>query len=459
MAMAMASDTRPHADATLVVGLGESGYSVVRFLVRRGVTPVVADSRDAPPMLERLRREHPTVEVHLGAFDAAMFERFGRVVVSPGVATREPALRAAVAAGAEVLGDVELFAALADAPVIAVTGSNGKSTVTALLGELLAAAGRDVRVGGNIGVPVLDLLADTPPDFYALELSSFQLETTSSLATTAAVVLNVSPDHLDRYDSVADYGRAKARIYTNCRACVVNRDDPVAGHLAPNGNTRHIAFGLGAPEHEDDFGLVTDARGRRQLCHGERRLLPLDALRLEGGHNAANVLAALALVHAAGVELDRAVLDRARDFGGLPHRMERVAEHAGVRWINDSKGTNVGATCAAIEGTDAPMVLIAGGVGKGADFSPLAAAAFGRVTHAIVLGADRAAIAAALAPVLPVSEAASLADAVSQAASLAAPGSVVLFSPACASFDMFRNFEHRGDVFRALVDEVTSCRR
>lgn len=459
MAVAMASNTQSRFADTLVVGLGESGYSVVRFLVRRGVMPVVADSRETPPMLARLQREYPELEAHLGAFDPALFERFGRVVVSPGVALSEPAVRAAVAAGADVLGDVEMFAVLADAPVIAVTGSNGKSTVTALVGELLSAAGRNVRVGGNIGVPVLDLVEETPPDFYALELSSFQLETTSSLAARAAVVLNVSPDHLDRYDSVADYGRAKARIYNRCETCVVNRDDPLAGHLAPNGGTRQIAFGLGEPGCDDDFGVASDESGRRYLCHGDRRLLAVDELRLEGGHNAANVLAALALIHAAGVDLDAAVLDRARGFGGLPHRMERVADHAGVRWINDSKGTNVGATCAAIAGIDAPVVLIAGGVGKGADFSPLAAAAFGRVSHAIVLGADRAAIAAALAPVLPVSEAPSLADAVSQAATLAEPGSVVLFSPACASFDMFRNFEHRGDVFRALVHEVTSCKR
>ncbi len=458
MAMAMTSDTIVQAPATLVVGLGDSGYSVVRFLTRCGNRPVVADSRDAPPMIERLRREHPDVEVHLGAFDPALFTAFDRVVVSPGVSVGEPAVRAAAAAGAEIVGDVELFAAMAGAPVIAVTGSNGKSTVTALTGELLAAAGRDARVGGNIGVPVLDLLDGDRPDFYVLELSSFQLETTSSLATAAAVVLNVTPDHMDRYADVAAYARAKSRIYRHCGTCVVNRDDTIAGHLAPNGSTQRVSFGLSAPPGDDDFGLRTGRAGGVDLVRGTRHLLGVDSLRLQGSHNVSNVLASLALVHVAGVELDGAVLARAASFAGLPHRMELVVEHAGVRWINDSKGTNVGAACAAIKGIDRPIVLIAGGVGKGADFSPLAEAAIGRVNHAIVLGVDRAGLAAALSPVIPVSEAESLADALAQATDVARPGTVVLFSPACASFDMFRNFEHRGDVFRSLVREATTCK-
>jgi UDP-N-acetylmuramoylalanine--D-glutamate ligase len=447
-------DTRP----TLVVGLGDSGFSVVRFLVRRGVYPVVADSRDAPPMVERLSREFPDIQIHLGPFDAALFAAFPRVIVSPGVSLAESALRAAQAAGAEILGDVELFAQVADAPVIAVTGSNGKSTVTALVGELLAAVGVEARVGGNIGVPALDLVDDDAPDFYVLELSSFQLETTSTLETTSAVVLNVSPDHMDRYRDVAAYGRAKGRIYDHCAHCVVNRDDVRAMSLAPATRTGQYSFGLSAPEHDDEFGLVEDA-GRRWLAQGEKRLLAADRLHLQGRHNIGNVLAAFALIHAAGIEISPAMTERARTFAGLPHRMELVADHDGVRWINDSKGTNVGATCAALQGIDAPVVLIAGGQGKGADFSPLAQAAFGRVTHAIVLGVDRAELDAALGVILPVTEVDSLAAAVKAAATIAHAGDVVLFSPACASFDMFRNFEHRGDVFRALVREQMSCRR
>ncbi len=458
MGAAMQSRDQHGAPTTLVVGLGESGYSVVRFLARHGQSPAVADSRAAPPMIERLGREHPGIEVKLGAFDTDWFRRFDRIVVSPGVSVNEPAVAAAREAGATIVGDVELFAALADAPVIGVTGSNGKSTVTALVGELLAAAGVDARVGGNIGVPVLDLLDEDAPDFYVLELSSFQLETTASLALAAAVVLNISPDHMDRYATLADYARAKGRIFRHCRRAVVNRDDDAAAALAPAAAAAAVHFGLSAPAGEEDFGIV-DRDGRRWLARGSKALLAVDEIRLEGSHNLGNMLAALALVAAAGIDLDDNVLDRARRFAGLPHRMERVAEHHGVRWINDSKGTNVGATCAALRGVEAPIVLLAGGVGKGADFAPLAQACAGRVRHALLIGEDADAIARALPADIPVEPVESLAAAVTRAAALATAGDVVLFSPACASFDMFRNFEHRGDVFRALVQEVVACRR
>lgn len=450
------SDRQP-ACRTLVVGLGASGYSAVRYLVGRGEIPVAADSRANPPMIDRLRREFPGVEVHLGPFSPERFGAFDRLVVSPGVWIGEPAIRSAREAGAEIVGDVELFARIADAPVIAVTGSNGKSTVTRLVGDLMTAAGIDARVGGNIGVPVLDLVDDDPPEFYVLELSSFQLETTSSLAPACSVVLNVAADHMDRYADLGEYARAKARIYDRAGVCVVNLDDPLAASLAGGGCSRRVGFGLGVPE-ANDFGVI-EGGGRRWLAHGGRRLVAVDEIRLEGSHNAANMLAALALVDAAGTALDDVVLERARSFAGLPHRLELVAEHGGVRWINDSKGTNVGATSAAIGGFDRPIVLIGGGQGKGADFSPLADAARGRLRAAILFGEDRDALARALAPVVEPVLVDSLASAVEQAAAVAREGDVVLFSPACASFDMFRNFEHRGDAFRALVQEVVACRR
>ncbi|KAA3624789.1 MAG: UDP-N-acetylmuramoyl-L-alanine--D-glutamate ligase [Proteobacteria bacterium] len=442
---------RHHAASTLVVGLGESGYSVVRFLCYRGETPTVADSRDAPPMAIRARSEFPDLDIHLGEFSPALFERFERIIVSPGVPVEHQAIRAARNAGAEIIGDIELFARLAAAPVIAVTGSNGKSTVTRLVGDLLSAAGFDTRVGGNIGVPALDLLEEQEPDFYVLELSSFQLETTASLTPLAAVVLNLSPDHMDRYASAAEYGRAKARIYTGCGVCVVNRDDAVAASLATAACRTHLTFGLDAPS-ADQFG-VRRRDGRAWLARGDEELAAVDELRLQGSHNVSNALAALALTAATGAPIGPRVLQMLRDFEGLPHRMELVASRDGVRWINDSKGTNVGAASAALAGLDAPVVWIAGGDGKGADFAPLAAAARGRVRHAILIGEDRDALAAVLDGVVAVSIAEGLDAAVALASRIARAGDIVLLSPACASFDMFRNFEHRGDVFRALVGE------
>jgi UDP-N-acetylmuramoylalanine--D-glutamate ligase len=443
---------------TLVVGLGESGYSVLRFLARRGVPPAVADSRATPPMMQRALEEFPDLELHLGPFSPALFETYERIVVSPGVAVSEPAIRNADRAGAEIIGDVELFARQADAPVIAVTGSNGKSTVTALVGELLAAAGVEARVGGNIGVPVLDLLDDDAPRFYVLELSSFQLETTFSLHTASAVVLNVTPDHMDRYADLAAYRKAKARIYARCDACVVNRDDPVAAGLASGDCRRRVVFGLSEPESSEAFGIAQRDE-RSWIAKGSHRLVAIDELTIQGSHNVSNMLAALALVDAAGVTISRAVMERARSFGGLPHRMELVAERNRVRWINDSKATNVGSACAAMKGIDEPIVLIAGGQGKGADFSPLAIAAEGRVRCAILIGEDRRLIAAALEGRIPLLEAGSLEQAVEQAGVEARPGDVILFSPACASFDMFRNFEHRGDTFRALARREAACKR
>ncbi len=451
-----------HADssrhpATLVVGLGASGLSVARHLAARGQAFEIADSRIAPPGMDAARAAWPGVPVHAGPFDEELFSRFERLVVSPGVAVAEAAIVAARDKGAEVLGDIELFARECGAPVIAITGSNGKSTVTSLVGVLAAASGAATRVGGNIGVPALDLLGDEQAELYVLELSSFQLETTRSLQAAGAVVLNISADHLDRYDSLEAYAAAKGVIYRGCRCCVVNRDDPLAQALAGSG-CRTLSFGLDAPSGANEFGLVEDA-GRAWLARGSHRLIAVDELRLTGSHNVANVLASLALLAAVGINTGQPVLDALRAYAGLPHRMETVAEVAGIRWINDSKGTNVGATRAAIAGLDTPVVLIAGGLGKGADFTELAAAADGRVREAILLGADREALARALADTVPVRLVDSLGQAVARAAEAALAGDSVLFSPACASFDMFRNFEHRGDCFRQLVREWLQCPR
>jgi len=435
---------------TLVVGLGETGLSVARYLLRHGVPVAVVDSRENPPGLERLRSELPAdVALFLGGFRGEAFARAEQIVVSPGVSLALPEIAAARERGLAVIGDVELFAQVATAPVIAVTGSNGKSTVVTLLGAMARRAGMDVRVGGNIGTPALDLLGEREPDLYVLELSSFQLETLQSLHPCAAAVLNVSEDHLDRYQSLQDYAAAKQVIYQHAALQVVNRDDAVAAALA-DGSRPQVGFTRHAPQG-NDYGLVSHA-GELWLARGHHRLLPAATVHMAGRHNLTNALAALALGEAAGLSLD-AMLDTLTEFQGLPHRMQFVAEHAGVRWYNDSKGTNVGATLAAIDGIDTGLVLIAGGDGKGADFSALAAALRGKGRGAVLIGRDAPLLERVLQGVLPLARAADMREAVRMAAAMAQPGDAVLLSPACASTDMYRNFVERGETFMQAVQE------
>jgi UDP-N-acetylmuramoylalanine--D-glutamate ligase len=439
--------------ANVIVGLGKTGLSCARYLAARGASFVVTDSRTVPPGLEELHRDFPDVPVFTGGFDAAVLARARRLIVSPGVALTEPAVAAAVRDGAEAVGDIELFAREARAPVVAVTGANGKSTVTTLVGEMIRDAGFVVRVGGNLGTPALDLLATPIPDFYALELSSFQLETTYSLNAAAAVVLNISPDHMDRYGDVSEYAAAKRRIYHGDGVMVINRDDPrVAAMIEPG--RRVVSFGLDAPGQED-FG-VRDCDGSVYLAKGDEFLLAAAVLRLKGGHNIANALAALALGEAVGIPM-AGMLASLRRFPGLPHRTQWVASRDGVDWYNDSKGTNVGATLAALQGMPGKVVLIAGGLGKGQDFTPLKAAVAAKARAVVLLGRDAAQIAHALEGVVPVIHVNNMDEAVEQAGSLAQAGDSVLLSPACASFDMFRGYEHRGDVFSAAVCRGQAC--
>ncbi len=438
------------APRTLVVGLGATGVSCARFLSRAGVPVAVTDSREQPPGLEVLQRELPDVALFLGGFDEQAFERAQRIVVSPGVSLREPLLAEARARGVEIIGDIELFARQVSAPVIGITGSNGKSTVTTLLGLMARQAGRTARVGGNLGVPALDLVDDTEPDLYVLELSSFQLETVNSLSCLAAVVLNVSPDHMDRYDSLGDYARAKQAIYHHARLQVVNRDDARAAALA-HARAPVTGFGCGEPR-EGDFG-VRAIDGEPWLARGDAALMPVSELRMAGRHNLSNALAALALGAAAGLPMD-AMLQALREFQGLPHRTEWVGEYRGVRWFNDSKATNIGAALAAVQGFEGPLVLIAGGQGKGADFAELAAGLDARVRCLVLLGEAAGEIEAAVGGTLPVSHAADMGEAVRIAAAQAQPGDTVLLSPACASFDMFRGYEDRGERFVQALREV-----
>jgi UDP-N-acetylmuramoylalanine--D-glutamate ligase len=432
----------------LVLGLGRTGLSCARYLRRKGIDVRVADTRARPPGYERLLEELPEVELRTGPFDAALLEDAAQVVVSPGLSVREPVVVEARRRGLPVVGDIELFAREAAAPVAAVTGTNGKSTVTTLVAELATAGGRSTLAGGNLGEPALDLLERPVPDLYVLELSSFQLETTSSLETRTATVLNVTPDHMDRYDTIDDYAAAKARIFDRCEVAVVNADDDYVRRM-PRPGQQVLSFSL-APDGADYTLLETPEPA---LARRGEALLSLADLRLQGRHNAANALAALAMGEALALPRQGS-LATLRTFAGLPHRAQWVADIAGVRYVNDSKGTNVGATVAAVSGMSGPLVVIAGGDGKNADFGELTMAFRGKVRHVVLIGKDAPRLEAALAGVVSTERAADLPAAVRAAQRVARRGDTVLLSPACASLDMFRDYTHRGDVFAAAVREL-----
>lgn len=436
---------------SVVVGLGKTGASCLRYLSKRGVDVSATDSRRAPPGLAELGGLAQSLDLRLGGFDLSLLDDASQVLMSPGVSLQEPIARAARARGIEVLGDVELFARHVQAPVIGITGTNGKSTVTSMVARMAATAGRTVLAGGNLGVPALDLLEQPTPDLYVLELSSFQLETTSSLRLQAAVVLNVTADHMDRYASVADYAKAKARIYARAATMVLNADDPLVSAMrAPGGageSARTVTFSI--ERRDADFHLLRTG-GRVLLARHGAGLMDMADMKISGLHNAANALAALALGDAVGLPIIK-MIEALKSFPGLPHRSEWIADVAGVRYIDDSKGTNVGATIAAVEGMPGPLVMIAGGEGKGQDFAPLAEAFRGKVRHAVLIGKDAPALATVLDGVCGTETVASMPEAVQAASRVARSGDTVLLSPACASLDMFRDYGHRGDVFAAAV--------
>jgi UDP-N-acetylmuramoylalanine--D-glutamate ligase len=437
---------------TVVVGLGKTGASCVRYLAKRGVQVSATDSRRAPPGLAELGDLAQSIDIRLGAFDLSLLEGATHVLMSPGVSLDEPIAAVARARGIDVLGDVELFARAVRArgghtPVIGITGTNGKSTVTTLVARMAAAAGRRVLAGGNLGEPALDLLEQPTPDLYVLELSSFQLETTRSLTLQAAVVLNVTADHLDRYGSVAAYAGAKERIYARAKTLVLNADDPWVMAMRKGDVTHRVTFSI---ERTDTDYLLLRSGKQTFLARKGVALLDASHMKITGLHNAANALAALALGEAVGLPMP-AMLNALQSFPGLSHRSAWVADINGVRYIDDSKGTNVGATLAAVAGMTGPLVMIAGGEGKGQDFTPLAAAFRGKVRETVLIGKDAAAIADALQGVCKTRKVRSLEEAVAQAQRIASPGDTVLLSPACASLDMFRDYGHRGDVFAAAV--------
>jgi len=432
----------------LVVGLGVTGLSIARYLRRSGLDAKFVDSRQEPPGIEDLADLWPDAEVLLGDLDLPA--EIGRVIVSPGIADDHPLLEAARKSKLEVVSDIELFARDAKAPFVAITGSNGKSTVTTLLYHMCRAAGRNVLAGGNLGEPALDLLDQNQPDLYVLELSSFQLQRTDVLPAAVAVLLNVSPDHLDWHADEDEYRQSKYRVFREAKAAVINRADEVAAERA-----RHIdkviSFGLDEPG-EGQYGI------RREdnidyLARGDALLIASADTAMYGLHNQANALAALAAGELLGLEMGP-MLQVLDEFPGLPHRMQFVARKAAVNFINDSKATNVAAAVASVQSVDGMIVLIAGGVGKGVDYGELATALENKLRAAVLLGADAEAIAAALDTVMPVYFATDMADAVRKAADYAESDDTVLLAPACASFDQFENYAARGAAFHAAVEAL-----
>jgi UDP-N-acetylmuramoylalanine--D-glutamate ligase len=438
-----------------IVGMGATGLSAARFVSSIGKSFVFADSRTEPPHLAEVREQYPDVSLVLGPFAEDLLLGFDRVVVSPGVSLKEPALVAARERGVKLIGDVELFLEQAAAPAIVITGSNGKSTVTTMLGKMAEACGLSVGVGGNLGTPMLDLL-DERHQLYVIELSSFQLELVTDTRGAIAGLLNISPDHMDRYAGLQQYHAAKHRIFLGASTVINNRQDPLTNPLLST-SVKQGNFGLNKPDL-GSFGLLED-NGQQWLACGLDPLMPVADVAIKGTHNTANALAALALGQAAGLDM-ATMLETLKTFKGLPHRCEHVATVNNVMYIDDSKGTNIGATVAAIDGfgdrAQANLILIAGGQGKGQDFAKLQKPVAQFVKLAALYGEDAPEIAGALQGSAEVEQFESLEKAVAYAAASAESGDIVLFSPACASFDMFSGFEQRGQCFQSAVKAVAA---
>ncbi len=441
----------------LVLGLGDTGLSALRWLHGQGARLSVADTRTVPPGVDILKAELPAVTVYTGALASAVFDGVDLVVISPGVPLSEPEVQAAIQRGVPVVGDVELFAQYrpASAKLIAITGANGKTTVTTLVGEMCKAAGLKTIVAGNIGLPVLDTLNMEAPDVYVLELSSFQLETTNSLVADAATMLNLSEDHMDRYDGMQSYAVAKAHIFYHAKLQVLNRDDAWSMMMA-RAKLEQVTFGLDDAVNAQDYG-IRQVDGDAWLSCGTHDLMNIRDLKIAGLHNASNALAAMALCRGIGMDF-APIIQTLYNFKGLPHRVEWVANIDDVDYYDDSKGTNVGATCAALSGLSQKVVLIAGGDGKSQDFSPLKEAVSDNARAVVLIGRDAPLIEAELLSTnVPMYHAADLPEAVTIAKKMAQAGDAVLLSPACASFDMFKNYVHRAEVFVAAVKRMEQC--
>ena len=440
-----------HNKNILVLGLGATGLSCVRFLASHGFMFSVNDSRELPPGVDAVRKSDADIHLITGSWDSDAIAKADILIASPGVDINQPAIKEHLKPNAEVIGDVELFCRLSKCKIIAVTGSNGKSTVVSLLAHIAKTGQINATLAGNIGLPVLDTLNENA-EFAILELSSFQLETMHSMNALAATVLNVSDDHLDRHLTMENYQKIKHRIYYQTGTAVVNKDE-VTSTLSADAQhkvKRQIAFGLSSPS-DGEFGVI-ECESIRYLAFGEQRLIACDKLPVVGRHNESNCLAALALGYAAGWSLDK-MAQALPSFEGLEHRCKRVISNDGLVWVNDSKATNVGATLAALDGlasTERQLILIAGGDGKGADFNQLKPALSNHVQQLICFGKDGNEICALKENSHNVSN---LAEAVKVARNLANSGDLILLSPACASIDMFENYMQRGEQFIEQVRE------
>ncbi len=434
----------------VVIGLGKTGYSVIAFFVARGINVVAMDTREQTPFSELVKKEFPQVKMYLGGLVQSVLNSASKIVASPGLPLSTQEIQIAIQQGVPVVGDIQVFADHACAPVIAITGSNAKSTVTTLVGLMAQDAGVNVAVGGNLGTPALDLINDDI-ELYVMELSSFQLETTPALKAKVATVLNVSPDHLDRYDSYLHYHQAKHKIFNGCQNVVVNRDDALSAPMLKPG-VKVVSFGLNKPDLKQ-FGIIKQD-SKEVLAKFNEVLLDASTLKIKGSHNRSNALAALALGEAVGLDMT-SMLTTLQRFTGLEHRCQWLKNKDGIDYFNDSKGTNVGATVAALEGlgpdTQGDIILMAGGVAKDADFSLMKSAVKQYVKTLVLYGQDKLSLAHALEGAADIQFADSFDEAFKLSNSAAQTGDAVVLSPACASFDMFKSFEHRGDYFTDLV--------
>ena len=443
-----------HYDA-VIVGLGKTGLSCARYLMNKGLSIAIMDTRMEPPELSKLKTEFPSIPVFLGNINAEVLLASDQIILSPGISKDEEAVKQAIQGGVPVLGDIELFCQQATAPIIAISGSNGKSTVTTLVAEMALAAGLNTGVGGNLGTPVLELLKDSEPDVYVLELSSFQLETTFSLRAHASVILNVSPDHMDRYSSLDEYAQAKKKIYSGNGLMVINKDDETVSAMLDN-SRESISFSLKEPVG-NNFGVIED-QGEVWLCQGEKKIIKQNELGIKGQHNVANALAAMALANSINVPFNTMV-ETLKNFTGLAHRCQRVATINNVSWYNDSKATNVGACIASIEGLCelGDIILIAGGDSKGADLSSLSPIVKRHVKKVLLLGVDANKLADAIGAVVDYAFVNDMDEAVKVASEIASSGDLVLLAPACASLDMYENYQQRGNNFISAVHALEAC--
>lgn len=436
----------------VILGLGKTGISCVRFFSNKTKTIAIVDSRFEPPGLEIIANDFPDIPLYLGSFNEEILCSANELIVSPGIAINEQSIKQAIKAGVRVIGDIELFCQHVSKPIIAITGSNGKSTVAILFSKMIEASGKSVELGGNIGTPALDLFLKQEPDYYVLELSSFQLETTKSLNAIAAVVLNITEDHMDRYSNFKEYAFAKQRIYAGTGTMVINLDDDIVAAFTRN-NRKTICYTTKGPG-KNAFGIRVK-NGNSYIVYGESDLIAITDLGIRGKQNISNAMAALALGTTINLPIE-SMLSVLQDFQGLPHRCQWISNINGVDWYNDSKATNVGATCAAIESLagNNNMVLIAGGEGKGADFSKLAEVAAGRVKATILMGSDANRLANVLKGIVDIYFALDMNAAVKLAYGISAAGGIVLLSPACASFDMFEDYQQRGVEF---IEAISRC--